>query len=58
VARQMIEAKLVLAVLARELLSVADLIRCFDTAGRFRGEHDKLPVLVLKVAYLLRQKAV
>jgi len=54
----MIEAKLVLAVLARELLSVADLIRCFDTAGRFRGEHDKLPVLVLKVAYLLRQKAV
>lgn len=54
----MIEAKQVLAVLAGKLRSVSDLLMRFDTAGTFPGGYCKLQVLVLKVAYLLKLKAV
>ncbi len=48
----MIEAKQALAMRAGKLPSVSGLLMRFDTAGRFPGGHCKLPVLVLKVAYL------
>jgi hypothetical protein len=51
-ARQMIEAKRVLAMLAGKLPSVSGLLMRFDTADRFPGGHCKPPVLVLEVAYL------
>ena len=54
----MIEANQVLAALAGKLPSVSGLLMRFDTAGRFPGEHCKLPVLVLEIAYLLKLKAV
>ena len=54
----MIEAEQALAALAGELPSAADLLRRFDIADSFASEPCKVPVLVLRVAYLLRLKAV
>jgi hypothetical protein len=54
----MIEAKQVLAALAGGLPSAAGLLRRFDIADSFASEPCNVPVLVLRVAYLLRLKAV
>ena len=54
----MIEAKQALAALAVGLPSAAGLLRRFDIADSFASERCKVPVLVLRVANLLRLKAV